>query len=110
MSNAEINHTAKETMRRELARVSQGLANSKIINFLILGGTEGENREPGKPGTDIPTTAVTDFLNNLLSGAFYDIVYGDDYDESYNEHYRLNYDNKKISIIDFDENGNLIFE
>ena len=110
MSNAEINHTAKETMRRELARVSQGLANSKIINFLILGGTDGENGKTGKPGADVPTTAITDFLNNLLSGAFYDIVYGDDYDESYNEYYRLNYHNKEISVIDFDENGNLVFE
>ena len=64
----------------------------------------------GKPGADVPTTAITDFLNNLLSGAFYDIVYGDDYDESYNEYRRVSYGNNEISIIDFDENGNLIFE
>lgn len=109
-SNADINSVAKETMRRELSRISQGLADSKLINFFVLGGTEATDTKPAKPGADIPTTKVTDFLNNLLSGVFYDFAYGDDYDEFYNEYRRVTYSNKEISIIDFDEHGNLVFE
>lgn len=109
-SNAEINHTAKETMRRELGKISKKLAESKIINFLILGGLDGIDGKPGKPGADIPTTAVTNLLNDLLNGIFNDVIYGDDYDESYSDYYRVNYSNNDIDIIDFDENGNLVFE
>lgn len=74
----------------------------------MLGGEEG------KPGADIPTSLITDSdVNSILGwlvGTVEDKVMDEECVEGYNDYSRIVYEDNVAMIIDFDENGDLVFE
>ncbi len=105
----------KHIIKNELRLFSGYLSDSKLIKYLLLGGEDAiEGVQPAKPGADIPTSLATDTsvnpILNWFTGSINDLLLGDEYDDSYSEYSRIVYDEKEITVIDFDDNGNLIFE
>ena len=105
----------KHIIKNELRLFSGYLSDSKFIRYLLLGGKEAiEGVQPTKPGADIPTSLVTDTsvnpILNWLTGSINDLLLEDGYDDSYAKYNRIVFNGEEISIIDFDDNGKLIFE
>lgn len=97
----------KATFKEPLSKVQKFL-NQKWITYLMLGGEEG------KPGADIPTSLITDSdVNSILGwlvGTAEDKVMDEECVEGYNDYSRIVYEDNEAMIIDFDENGDLVFE
>lgn len=103
---AHINEL-KVIFREPLKKV-QNFLSSKWMTYFVLGGKEGI------PGTDIPTSLFTDSGANPLFGWLVgnvgDYVSTEECEEYYGDYSRIIYEEDEFYVIDFDENGNLIFE
>lgn len=105
----------KKLIREALAKLSGKLENNPFVTYLILGGKEpvlGETA--GKPGADLPTMILTDPNTNGYLKSLVDFVQntviGSEYDSFYSEYNRVIYDEGSLGILDFDDEGNLVFE
>ena len=91
-----------------LRHFGKGVLESKWVKYLLLGGIDAI------PGADVFTSWITDKeASPILNGPIDDIeeIFKiEEYDESYTNYSRITYDSESFSVIDFDEEGNLVFE